>query len=85
MSIVGLRENLSTIVISYHLVTSLCISYSVIAFSRAYLVTLLAHIWFSPKASGEKETKERNSKKREKLLSKSKKRKNHKLLSIGSL
>jgi hypothetical protein len=35
----------------------------VIASSLAYLVTLVAHIWFSPKASGEKEAKERHSKK----------------------
>ena len=58
---------MSTIVISYHLVISFGISYSVIASSHAYLVTLVAHIELSPKASGEKEAKERNSEKRENL------------------
>ena len=50
--------------ISYHLVTSFVISYSVIASSRAYLVTLVAHILLNPKAICEMEAKERNSKKR---------------------
>ena len=43
--------------ISYHIVTSFGISYSVIACSRAYLVKLVAHIWLSLKASGEKGSK----------------------------
>ena len=68
--------------ISYHIVTSFGISFSVIACSRAYLVKLVAHIWLSLKASGEKGSKsEKIQKKRGKILRKSQKRKNHKLLS----
>ena len=73
-SIVGLRENLCTIVIRYHIIASLDISYRAIACSCAYLVILISYLWLRlNKHSG----KEEKSKK--KLLSK--KKNDHKLIS----
>ena len=70
-SIAGLRENLCTIVIPYHIVTSLEISYSAIACSRAYLVILVSYIWLRlNKNSGKEEQEQKELKK--KLLSKRK-------------
>ena len=63
-SIAGLRENLCTIVIPYHIVTSLEISYSAIACSRAYLMILVAYISLRLNKNSGKE--EKSQKKRKK-------------------
>ena len=74
-SIVGLRENLCTIVIRYHIVASLDISYSAIAFSRSYLVILVSYLWLRLiKHSGKEEESQKK-----KILSK--KENDHKLIS----
>ena len=68
-SIAGLRENLSTIVIRYHIVASFDISYSAIACSRAYLVILVLHIWLRlNKNSGKEEKEQKKTSKQERKI-----------------
>ena len=64
-SIAGLRENLCTIVIRYHIVASLDISYSAIVYSRAYLVILISCLWLrlNKKSGKEEKSKKKESKK----------------------
>ena len=63
-SIAGLRENLCTIVIRYHIVASLDISYSAISYSRAYLVILISCIWLRlNKHIGKEEKEQKKTKK----------------------
>ena len=60
-SIVGLRENLCTIVIRYHIVASLDISYYAIVYSHAYLVILVPYLWLRLiKHSGKEEESQKN-------------------------
>ena len=65
-SIVGLRENLCTIVIRYHIVASLDISYCAIVYSRAYLVILVPYLWLRLiKHSGKEEESSKKAFKQE--------------------